>query len=706
MINYKFYFVFSFIFLLFFVNFSSSISIPLNNSNNINGLNSSFNNYLSSYISNKILNLSIFYKLNLNNNSYILIKLNNNVKTLIFVNTSHNKYLLITNNKTIHILFNSIFLKTNFINKTSLLKLNHQMNLFKNESNGSLYTGIYSCLYRIGLTNQNSSCTLNNYCGSCGSVPICHDSLEAYGGPNSPFGFGLINFSKEYNKLKANYSNYFSILSIINNSNFKQKLLLLNSTTNNISSISKTMPQNPIFPVNQSISALRSTCNYSLPILQQKWYCVGTPQFCPAITFNNTLITHIHQIISTTVAKTSISEITNNSILLAHKYSNIAIQKHNQTQFNNFINSIYYNYNSILVQSNQLLSKTNFTNLSNSLITLEVVFSNIKNNGVHQNISTTSKKFNKILHNVTQQYKIANTLYYSILNISNNNTIILLRDELNYKKIPYKLAYYASQQQKINLRLNNKINLNPNSANQLFDSLNSIKSNLSLIPLPSYYLLSFTKNSAMPFVKILLLSNIPINIKIQFASILIPIFFLIIGAIIIILIYILYLILKAKHKINVNQKVKRSWFILFIILILFVLIFAYISFILAHQANTFLPLNQFINQMNKSNSIAIAANTMILNTSQNNCINLLKNNIENKNKTFIFININSACNFISNTTCISNVLNKNIPLISINPNSLTFMSYKGLYGNILYVNNSTINSDCLINKLLIHIKNK
>ncbi|MCL4383032.1 MAG: hypothetical protein M1168_03590 [Candidatus Marsarchaeota archaeon] len=696
--KFKFYFISIFL-LLVFAGFSNALPFPLNNSVNVHGLNSSFYNNMSFFIPNQTLNASLYYKFNLNNNTYIIIKLNNNINTFLIVNTTQNKDVLVSNKQTAFTIFNNVFSKTNLINQTNLLELKQQMNMFKNESNGSLYTGIYRCLYITGLASSNSSCTLSNSCASCASIPECHAYLENYGGPDSPFGFGIMNFSNHYNKLKSNYSNYFSILSIINNSNSEQQLLALNMTINNISNISKTMPENPIFPINQSTSLLTSTCNYSLPPLQQAWYCVDTA-YCSNLTFNNSLITNMHHLIFQSLSqKSTVLSISNTSALLAQTYFNNAINKHNQSRFNQSFNSnslLSQQYNVLINKSNYLLSKINYTNLSKSLNNLEILYSNIKIKGPNQNISNATKSLSSALNSTNQQYKTANTLYYSIQNISNNNTIILLKDELNFKQVPYNLANIALKQQKINLMLNTKININ--SANQLLSSLNGIKSNLSLIALPSYSLLLSTKTFAKPFIDLILSINIPLYLKFQFAYLLPPFFALIIGFLIIILIYIFYLALKIKHKIIITSEAKKTWHLIFIALFIFVIIYSYITFIFAQQASNFLPLNGFLSQINNSKSIVIAS--QFSNSTQNQCINYLQNSIKKKAKTPILLTLNTTCNFISNSSCIDIYLNKNIPIIYINSSSLNFMSYKGLYGNILYINDSAANFQCIINRIL------
>ncbi len=682
--------------LLFIIGNASAVSLPLNNSITSNSLNALFHNYLLFYFPGSTINASVFFKYQNNTNSYIIMQLKTSNQTYLLINTSNNKYKLILNNSQALSIFNAIFSKTNFVNQTDISKLKQQMNQFNNESN----INISKCLYITGLTRHvYNTNNISNYSQACSTVPGCRDTMEAYGGPVSPFGYGIMNFSKQYFNLNTSYLQYFSMLSSINNSNFAQKLGLLNSSLNNISAITQKMPQNPLFPLNKTIYSLLSTCQPGELPLQSQWYCndIG---YCPAISFNYSLLTSSHQIINNELSsKQIIPSLAATSVNLANTYSQTAIQKYNTSQYNQLMNKTGPLYYSIINKSDTLLTKFNDTNLSLSVSNLSQIFSSIKSKTLYQNLTVANTSLVKAINNTQNQYENAESMYLQIQNLSLNNTAVILKDELNFKYVPYSLAYLGSQQQLINLMLANKINAN--NANSIVTELISIKKSLNSISVPSYGFLVSLKSFSEPFVKAIMSINIPVYLKLQFAYILVPIFFIILGVIALIILYIIYIIFKIKNA-HKGKKPSHLWKLIFFICFIIIIIIAYYTYIAAEQANNFLPINSFANQMTKSSIIAIAVPTS---TSSASCVSSLQNNISKEGKTSVLVVINSTCNLLYNSQCIDTYLSRNIPLIYINLTSNVFLSYKGLYGTILFANNSsTLNPQCFINKLLFSSK--
>ena len=684
MFKYKFYFLSILLLSIFLISSASAISFPLNNSVTANSMNASFHSYLAFYFPNKTISTSLFYPYSFNGSTYIVMHLQAGNQSFILINTSNKKYSLVTSSSQTISIFNSIFSKANFVNQTGISNLKQKMSMFNDESNASIGT----CLYITGLTRFQ--CTLSNYCQSCTSVPACNNDLQAVGGPDSPFGYGIMNFSKQYMQLNATYSKYFSILSNINNSNFVNQLALLNSTLNNITSIAQKMPQNPVFPLNQTMFELLNTCPVGAMPLQMPWYCVDIG-YCPSLTFNYSLISSSHQLINNELSsKQEVASIASSSATLAATYSETAIETYNKTQFNLLMNKTTSTYLSILNKSNALLSKANDTALSVSLANLTEIYSVIKSKSIYQNISLKANSLLSAINKTQTLYLQANATYNKIQELSLNNTAQILKEELSFKQIPYSLAYIGSEQQSINLMLAGKVNLT--NSNSVISSLNSISSGLSTIKAPSYRSLVSLKHFAEPFVMDVMSINIPVFLKLQFAYLLVPILFLLIGIIAVIILYIAYIAVNIKAK---RKERSRLWKYAFIALILAMLAAVYYSYTIASQANNFLPVSAFSEQINKSSVVAIAAAQ-----TNSSCISLLQNNITKAGKTPVIIQLNATCNLLYSSQCIDTYLSKGMPVIYINSSSSTFLSYKGLYGTILYANTSAAGPQCLVSRLL------
>ena len=669
---------------MFLISSADAISLPLNNSVTANSLNTSFHSYLAFYFPNKTISTSTFYSYSVNGSTYVVMRLKASNQSFILINASGRKYSLVTSSSQALSIFNSIFSKANFVNQTGISNLKQKMSMFNDESNASIGT----CLYITGLTRFQ--CTLSNYCQACTSVPACNNDLQAVGGPDSPFGYGIMNFSKQDSQLNTTYIKYFSILSDINNSNFVDQLALLNATLNNITSITQKMPENPVFPLNKTMFELLNTCPVGELPLQMPWYCVDIG-YCPSLTFNYSLISSSHQIINNELSsKQEVISIASSSAALAATYSETAIETYNKTQFNLLMNKTTPTYLSIINKSNALLSKANDTALSASLANLTKIYSAIKSKSIYQNISLEANSLLSAINKTQTLYSEANATYNKIQGISLNNTAQILKKELGFKQIPYNLAYIGSEQQSINLMLASKVNLT--NSNSIISSLNSISSGISTIKTPSYQALVSLKHFAGPFIMAVMSINIPVFLKLQFAYLLVPILFLLIGIIAIIILYIIYIAvnIKAKHK-----ERSRLWKYAFIAFMLAMLAAAYYSYTIASQANSFLPVSAFSKQINKSSIVAIASTQ-----TNSSCISLLQSNITKIGKTPVVIQLNATCNLLYSSQCIDTYLSKGIPVIYINSSSSTFLSYKGLYGAILYTNASAAGTQCLVSRLL------
>ncbi|MCL4381155.1 hypothetical protein M1141_02665 [Candidatus Marsarchaeota archaeon] len=684
MFKHKIYFLSILLLSMSMAGSAGAMSFPLNNSVTANSLNASFRSYLAFYFPNKTISLSSFYSYFTNSSSYVVMQLKAGNQSFVLINTSGRKYSLVTSSSQALSIFDSIFSKANFVNQTDISSLKHQMAMFNDESNASIGT----CLYITGLTRFQ--CTLSNYCQSCSSVPACNSDMQAVGGPASPFGYGIMNFSRQYSQLNTTYRQYFSILSGINNSNFVNQLAALNSTLNNITSIAQKMPQNPVFPLNQTMFKLLNTCPVGALPLQMPWYCVDIG-YCPSLTFNYSLISSSHQLISNELSsKQEVASIASSSAALAATYSEAAIQTYNKTQFSLLMNRATPLYSSILNKSSVLLSKANDTALSLSLANLTGIYSTIKSKSLYQNISIAGNSLLLAINRTQTLYSEADAMYNKIQNLSLNNTALILKDELGFKQIPYSLAYIGSEQQSINLMLAGKVNLS--NSNSIVSSLNSISAGINAVKVPSYPALVSLKNFAEPFVMAVMSMDIPVFIKLQFAYLLVPILFLLIGIMAIIILYIIYAAMNVKAK---RKERSGLWKYAFVACILAMLVAVYYSYGIAAQANSFLPISAFSEQMNKSSVVAIAAPQ-----ASSSCVSLLQGNITKAGKTPIVLQLNATCNLLYSSQCIDTYLSKGMPVIYINSSSGTFLSYKGLYGTILYANASATGPQCLASRLL------
>ncbi|MGI0100152.1 MAG: hypothetical protein ACREBH_00275, partial [Candidatus Micrarchaeaceae archaeon] len=236
--------------------------------------------YLLTYMPNATINSAVFYNTTLNGASYIIMQLNANNNYVVIENSSAS-YTMLTNITLIDSVLTPFLTSKYYPNNSTLSYLNSTMESYRRYG----YANISDCLVETGL-NTGATCTLANECQSCTTVPNCHKALSDNGGPNSTFGYGIMNFSAAYDKLNSSFNSYFSLLASINRSNAGIALSGMSSDTDNISTILSTINQNPLFPPPQNFP---TTCNPATPPNKQPWYCVAVG-YCPEVVQNITAL--------------------------------------------------------------------------------------------------------------------------------------------------------------------------------------------------------------------------------------------------------------------------------------------------------------------------------------------------------------------------------------------------------------------------------
>ncbi len=151
--------------------------------------------------------------------------------------------------------------------------------------------------------------------------------------------------------------------------------------------------------------------------------------------------------------------------------------------------------------------------------------------------------------------------------------------------------------------------------------------------------------------------------------------------------------LNKKKKLNLNPNARRAWMILFAVIFILILVYGFMTYSYAQAANNFLPVSGFINSIRSSSTTFILVNSSLANdTPTQQCVAALTATIKSYNKTVYAINMNSAgtCTLpynksIQGTACINAIYASNKPTIIINPGTNSSITYKGLYGDTLYV---------------------
>ena len=675
--------------------------------------NASVSSFLSTYVNASTVSHSNYYAQSINGKAYVLMQVDPSSFNRFAVINVTGKYSFVTDNYTA---FNVIgpFLTNRFYpNSTELAGINSSMRSFISSSNPPLA----QCLSLTGLTyNLCTSATPLLQCleSSCERVPLCggvqttpRSALMQFGIP-SPFADGILNFSMSYVVLNNSYSSFLNLLSRLNSSDYASNMRGMGAALANITSISATIQNNPIFPTpsNVSIATLTSICSAFTPPNGPWWcYAIG---YCDSTTFNavelGSMNTQLAALQALPVSTAAIGAVTANSTALAHGYLNKIITAEETAEFNSFLSSILPKYNSTASNASVLASRIRNASLSYALQNMESEFAIIKNAGISQNLTSANRTLSLLMANVISLYTRINTAYGGVFAIASNNTYSILVKELDFRSVPIPLARLAGEQQSINDQLNHGINTSV--AQSLLSQLKTISSGVALTfaPIDPGSLIKAIDGGIIS--SLISGSGATTASKISGGVMYATLISLIVAAVFLLLFYLLYSRMKAMHKIKANRRVARAWRSLFIVMAIIAIAYVALTYVYAQGATSFLQFSGFLNALKGSSSVFIAYNSAS-NASTLSCVSSLNATLRGLGKSITTISLqNYSCAASSNsslvgTMCLDLPLSKMQPIILIGQGTNSSIIYKGLYGRVLYASGSAVSgASCILNSAL------
>lgn len=661
-------------------------------------ISSSLNAFVSTYVPNSVVSNSSFYNQTLNGNSYLIMQIPGNQNYVVIQNSSAG-YSFVTNVTTIEDILSPFLFSKYYPSASTLNSLNSTMRQYMDYS----ALNLTDCVIETGI--DSNACTLANNCFACESVPVCREVLNSVGGVDSPFGYGIINFSNQYDILNSSYKEYFTALASLNSTNAGSVAQKLSTITANISAVQANMDNNPIFPppINQNFQS----CNAGGNPLTQPWYCTAVG-YCFAIPFNVTALDKIEGTVATLTSSlpspARIAAISENSSATSSSYIGAHLTSVNGVAFTAMLARLLPQYNSIVTSSNTLLARYDNSTLNASVQILEAKFNSVVSAGVNQSVSAANVTLSSSIANATKTYNSANAVYSQVYAVSQNNTKELLADQLSYNPVPSQLASIANEQQNINAKLMGRINSNTIAA--ILPSVQSIKmqSMLFVAPFTFGYLIKQVDSS---FINALLSgANSYAPARVAMAPTYAALESLLIGLLVILVIYLISHFRSRKDKSRNSKKMHENK-LLFVVLIVLVLIYAYATYAFAQNANTFLPFNYFLNAVKASPTVYVALNgSASTNGSIASCVTTIDTYLAKVNKSVQTIDLrNYSCvsgNNISTLglNCYVNVLASDKPVILISQSQNNMITYKGLYGTVLYASGSAVEGNsCTLSSL-------
>lgn len=680
------------------------------------GTSPAISSYLSAYVPNSVIANSTFTNITYGTNVYILMHISPSKNILINITNGH--YSIVLNNSTAYRVL-APYLKKAYAPSPSLIsRINSTIALYQKQANPPLA----DCLIETGVGRldliHNNSLTNTTATNACFTVPECRKSFYNYSGETGPLIQGIREFGNEYINLNNSYRSFFTLASTLNSTNFYSNVQGMLTDINNFTTIQKTMPSNPIFPLPANFNpSLLGTCiNYNQN--NMPWYCQDIGD-CEFTTFNSTTLNNAYAQVSALLAlpvyNKTIQSYADNVTLTASSYVEPLIIKQNTTALDIFLNATLPKYNSTVSNAKFALSKVSNSTLSSALSDLESEMSSIISAGINQNITKANTLVSNSISNVSKLTETLLLPYDQLVANAQNSTAEIMLKQLDYINPPPKASFLGIQQQKINSELSG--GLNKSSLDTLMLESSAVESNASKLPTP-ISMPAFLKSIDGGLVSAMLYgSNASIPSKEASAPLYAALISFIIAIILILVFYgLTYARLSHKHKLRLSKRVKRAWLFLFIGLLVIGLIYAAVTYSIASSATSFLPVSSFMSQAASSNTVLIAingTNTLSLSgisSGSLGCAGALQQTLKNAGKRTGIIAVQNYTCTVSNVTasskgssCYNEILGSGTPLIQIDEANSSYISYKGMYGTVLYASgNAASGTSCYLNTMLKH----
>ena len=681
------------------------------------GTTPQMSSYLSSYVPNSVIANSTFTNISYGTGTYALMHISSSQNILI--NTTDGHYSIVTNNSTAFSIL-APYLKKEYSPSQSLIRrINSTIALYQKQANPPLA----DCLIETGVGRLNllNTTSLNNNTATqaCFTVPECRKSFYNYSGETGPLIAGIRDFGTQYINMNNSYRSFYELASTLNVSDFYSNVEGMLKDISNLTTIQRTMPTNPIFPLPSNFNpSLFANCqNYAQNSPNMPYYCQDIGD-CKYTTFNATTLNYAYAqvsgLLSLPVYNKTIQSYADNATATAVSYIEPVIIKQNTTILDAFLNVTLPKYNSTVSNATFALSKISNSSLSYKLSSLKSEMSRVLSAGIYQNVSKANTVVSSEISNVS---KLTSTLllpYDELLASMQNSTATITLKQLDYKVPPEEASFLAIQQQKLSSEISSG-KMNKSEIASLMAKSSSLSSKASSLPAP-LSLAAFVNGVDGGLVSAMLYgSSAGIASKEASAPFYAALISFIIALALILVFYgLTYARLSHKRKLRNSKRVKRAWLFLFIGLLVLGLIYAAITYSIASSASSFLPVSSFMASAASSNTVLIAingTNTLSLSgisSGSLGCAGSLEQTLKNAGKRTGIIAVQNYTCTVSNVTssssgsaCYNDILGSGTPLIQIDQANSSYVSYKGMYGTVLYASGpSATGADCYLNTML------
>lgn len=589
------------------------------------------------------------------------------------------------------------------LSQANFTQLHDQMALYMQSSSGP----VNDCLVETGLST-GATCTLDNYCSSCQFIPNCKSVLDATHGPSGIFGTGIMQFASQYASLNASYTTFIQSTSNVTKSNVLVGLDNANKAFANISNLTQTMYQNPLFPPTANvtpnvIAGCASYINQSIA----PWYC-NSLGYCQSLSYNYTKLAYISILLDNLnllpLSNSQIFSLAFNVSANESVYAYPILSKERLAMLNATLNKTVPDYDNLVNGSISLLGHVKNATLKSQLTALVNNYNNITVNYFYANFSQANITLATQYAALETTYHAVNSTYSDIVSRASNNTAKILELQLySGSAISSQISDLALAQLSINAQIAAGGLTNLLLLDQQLSALSAKVSQYSTSPIT---LNEIARAIDSPFIRGLASSlGLTYAGGVGMAPLLGSLLSLIIGIFVLAALFFSRSYLKLHHRIVLNKRTEQNWHRIFLTIGILIFLYVIVTYFLLAGASASAPFSSFQSAYSSSSYVVTAINgTPTLGTLT--CASKIGAVAATQNKTSVVAQFtNGECKVGNSTSTVDDCLNfyakANIPVIVLTNSTHSSLSLYSLYGTVLHVSgNDTVMNDCYVSLVL------
>ena len=383
-----------------------------------------------------------------------------------------------------------------------------------------------------------------------------------------------------------------------------------------------------------------------------------------------------------------------------NSYSSVIIASDELKQRNQILNTTMLGYNGVANGTTSLEVSINNATLVKLADTLSANYSVLTNSYTTVNLIALNLTLKKQYAALKSTYFALNTSYYSALELSQNNTALLLSLESESSSPSQQVVSMSFREAALNSQLYSR----PSNIASIHNNLSALNAQIKTAPHNSNIPADLARAVGAPFA-VALLGSSSFSNGVMNAPLVSTIPAIAISIIILALLYLLYKSLSKHGRLRHARKTSKNRKILFVIVAIVLLIYIFEAYSAAVAANTSASLSNAASEIGSAKAVAIAINGTS-NSYLVSCENRIDAALTKQSQTVHKIIINGeACNtgsgILTTDECLGEYASSGVPVIILTNSTKNTLTAYSFYGTILSQSgNPSFTSSCLAAEFL------